>query len=79
MGMIAIDTLEATRELEGSGLDRKHAEAIVRIVSKSHDDNFTKKDGEVLKSDILKQMYAAVFGTGLFVAVVQALLLYFLK
>ena len=40
----AFDTLTALRSLEASGLDSTHAEAIVQVVSQSHEQAATKAD-----------------------------------
>ena len=49
----AFDTLSALRDLEASGLDARHAEAIVQVVSDSHQRIATKADHDALKDEFL--------------------------
>ena len=47
----AFDTLTALRSLEASGLDSTHAEAIVQVVSQTHEQLATKSDIAGLKDE----------------------------
>ncbi len=47
----AFDTLSALRSLEASGLDSRHAEAIVQVVSDNHLQLATKADSAALKDE----------------------------
>ena len=49
----AFDTLSALRNLEASGLDSRHAEAIVQVVSDNHQRIATKADHDALKDEFL--------------------------
>lgn len=47
----AFDTLSALRNLEASGIDSRHAEAIVQVVTDNHLQLATKADHAALKDD----------------------------
>ena len=48
----AFDTLTALRDLEASGLDSRHAEAIVQVLSQSHEQVATKGDISGLQNEL---------------------------
>ena len=68
----AFDTLQAAKQLEGSGFERQQAEAVAAVVQSVQGDLATKAD---LKAEILK---AAVAIIGLNAAITFGLLRLFL-
>ena len=54
------DTLSAVRELETAGIDSMHAEAIVGVVAKGHEELATKADLEHAVAMMRAELAAAV-------------------
>lgn len=52
MANVAFDTLTVSKDLQGAGIEVKHAEAIALAVKQGQGDLATKQDIALLKSDI---------------------------
>ena len=78
MTATAFDTLTATEELEAAGIERKHAEAIAKIVNHGDARAATKADLDTavtaLRSELRADLYRALwFQGGAIIAILTAL------
>ena len=54
--MVIVDTLQAVRKLQDSGMDESQAEAIVDIIQSSSTDIMTKNDAAVLRAEVKSEV-----------------------
>lgn len=64
MTVVALDTLEMAKELKAAGFSDQQAEAVTRLVHRSHDVDLsnlaTKADLAEAKAEIIKWMFGTI-------------------